>query len=64
MYSRCLRDSLSVKKSAEICGIDVTIAFRWRHRFMTNTLESKDQEMAGIIEADETFFTESSKGNK
>ncbi len=63
-YSRCLRDGLSVKKAAEICGIDITTAFRWRHRFMANALESKDQEMVGIVEADETFFTESSKGNK
>ncbi len=62
-YSRCLRDGLSIKKSAKICGIDITTAFRWRHRFMTNTLVSKDQEMTGIVEADETFFTESCKGN-
>ena len=63
-YSRCLRDGLSVKKSAETCSIDITTSFRWRHRFMENTLESKAQTMVGIVEADETFFTESSKGNK
>jgi len=63
-YSRCLTDGLSIKKSANICGIDVTTAFRWRHRFMENTLPNTEQEMTGIVEADETFFTESCKGNK
>ncbi len=63
-YTRCLKDGLSIKKSAEICGIDETTAFRWRHRFIKNALVSKHQEMMGIVEADETFFTESYKGNR
>jgi len=63
-YSRCLKDGLSLEKCATICGIDVTTAFRWRHRFMENTMPNTEREMTGIVEADETFFTESCKGNK
>ena len=63
-YSQCLFDGETVRKSAEICGIDNTTAFRWRHRFLNGTAENKSMKMTGIVEADETFFSESSKGNK
>lgn len=62
-YSQALADSLSLTKAAEVCGIDRTTAFRWRHRF----LPQSDEPVAmccGIVEADETYFRESFKGKK
>ena len=36
-YSKALADSLSLSKAADLCGIDRTTAFRWRHRFLQPT---------------------------
>lgn len=63
-YSQCLNDGASVRKAAEICQIDSATSFRWRHRFLSGSAENKQGKMTGIVEADETFFTESCKGNK
>lgn len=63
-FSQCLLENQSVRKSAKICGIDPTTAFRWRHRFLSAFSQDKTQKMVGIVEADETFFTESCKGNR
>lgn len=37
---------------------------RWRHRFLTRVAEHSDTREAGIVEADETFFLESFKGQR
>ena len=63
-FSECLLASRSVRKSAKICGIDPSTAFRWRHRFLLAFSQDKTQKMVGIVEADETFFTQSSKGDR
>ena len=64
MYAQALIDGLSVRKSAKQCGIDKNTAFLWRHRFLTliNTHQAQHEE--GIVEADETFFLESFKGQR
>ena len=62
-YSKALADSLSLTKAAELCGIDRTTAFRWRHRFLQPTNQSKGS-CSGITEVDETYFRESFKGKK
>lgn len=63
-YSECIEKGLSVRKSADICGIHRNTAFRWRHRFLENTKSVKANQLHGIIEADETYFLKSEKGNK
>ncbi|MDH5548258.1 MAG: IS1595 family transposase [Gammaproteobacteria bacterium] len=63
-HSQCLIDGLSIQKTADVCGIDPTTAFRWRHRFLTTPTLVEPKKMRGIAEVDEIFFTESSKGNK
>jgi len=55
---------LSITKMAEIMGVARTTAFRWRHRFLAAATAARPEELSGIIEADETFFTESFKGNQ
>ncbi len=62
-FGACLRAGNTVRESAARCGIDVTTAFRWRHRF----LAAKDREpekLTGIVEADETCFLKSFKGKR
>lgn len=63
-YSNCLREGKSIRESAKICGIDPKTAFRWRHRFLNSPAGNKSRKMTGIVEADETFFTENCKGNR
>jgi len=63
-YSKCLLEGYSVRKSTLICGIDPKTAFRWRHRFLSSPTGKKSKKMTGIVEADETFFTENCKGNR
>jgi len=53
-YSKALADSLSLSKAAELCGIDRTTAFRWRHRFLRASSQSKGC-CSGITEVDETY---------
>ncbi len=54
----------SLQKCAAACNISVQTAFTWRHKVL-NALQH-DQEgrmLGGIVEADETFFGISYKGN-
>lgn len=65
-YVRCMIDGFSIRKSAEICNINKNTAFSWRHKildFISIYLE-KHCKVKGIIEADDTYFLLSFKGNK
>jgi transposase-like protein len=55
---------LSITKMAELMDVARTTAFRWRHRFLAAPTAAKPHEVSGIIEADETLFSESFKGNQ
>ena len=63
-YIECMMNGLSVRRSAEICGISRDTAFVWRHKIL-DALQSMaaDVKLDGIVEADETFFSLSFKGN-
>lgn len=63
-YSQCLQEGMSIRKSAASCGVSKSTFFRWRHRFLSGPAQDKATKMVGIVEADETFFTESCKGDK
>jgi hypothetical protein len=52
----------SLAKTAALCGIHPTTAFRWRHRFLRAPASDKPRGLRGIVEADETFILESFKG--
>jgi transposase-like protein len=54
----------SLIKAAERCGVAVTTAFRWRHRFLSAPALDKPGKLTGIVEADETFILESFKGKR
>lgn len=60
----CLKEGLSVRKTAVRCGVSVPTAFRWRHRFLMAAAADKPIKLEGIAEADETYFLESFKGRR
>ncbi|MCC6076719.1 IS1595 family transposase [Pseudomonas sp. GCM10022188] len=63
-YAQALVQSLTVRDAAAFCGVHKNTAFRWRHRFLRLIAEHRAQHESGIVEADETFFLESFKGQR
>lgn len=63
-YAQALIDGLTVRKAARRCGISKNTAFLWRHRFLMQAAEHHARHETGIVEADETFFLESFKGQR
>ena len=64
-YVGCMLSGLSVRKAGELVGIDYKTAFYWRHKIIGSLKEILDDKLTlqGIVEADETFFPVSYKGN-
>ncbi len=63
-HGTAIADRVSVRDSARRLGIAVTTAFRWRHRFLVAGRDSQPPLLSGLVEADETFFLESFKGQR
>ena len=63
-YAEALINGLSVRQAARYCGICKNTAFLWRHRFLEAVAGHRDVRENGIVEADETFFLESFKGQR
>jgi transposase-like protein len=63
-YTTALLQGLSIRASARQCGIDKNTSFRWRHRFLALPAKTKPSRLQGIVEADETFFPYSCKGQR
>ncbi len=55
---------LSIRKTAARLVITVDKAFRWRHKFLGFLNGQKPSALSGVVEADETFFPVSYKGQK
>ena len=63
-YLKCMIDQKTLKKSAEECQISVSTAFTWRHKILEALGKLTDKTyLTGVVEADETFFNVSFKGN-
>jgi transposase-like protein len=63
-HARAMIEGKSLAKTAELCGVHPTTAFRWRHRFLRAPSDDKPRRLSGIVEADETFILESFKGRR
>jgi transposase-like protein len=63
-YGQALIDGMSVRQAAQACGVDKNTAFLWRHRFLQAAATHRPAHEGGIVEADETFFLESYKGQR
>ena len=63
-YLKCMMDQKTLRKSSEECHISVATAFTWRHKIL-DTLRGLTEKtyLTGTVEADETFFNVSFKGN-
>ena len=64
VYSASMIQGLTVRESARHCGIDKNTSFRWRHRFLSLPAATKAKCLQGLVEADETFFPYSCKGQR
>jgi transposase-like protein len=60
----CMVDGLSVARTAVKVGVSIPTAFSWRHKLLKQYEKEAGLTLAGIIEADETFFLFSEKGSK
>lgn len=60
----CMMNGFPLRKTASICEIHKNTAFIWRHKVL-DALQNmhKSVVLDGIVEADETFFPISYKGN-
>lgn len=63
-YGQALIDGVSVRQAAQGCGVDKNTSFRWRQRFLEAAATHRPAHEGGIVEADETFFLESFKGQR
>ncbi len=63
-HARHMIEGDSVRKTADALGMAVTTAFRWRHRFLQVLQERQPVRLQGVVEADETYFLESFKGQR
>jgi transposase-like protein len=61
-FGQSLSEGETVVASAERCGVAVSTAFRWRHRFLT--AQEATPTLTGIVEADEAFVLLSYKGSR
>lgn len=62
--SACMARRLTVRETAEECGIAVSTAFRWRHRFLQAVVPQQPSGVEGLLETDETYFLYSRKGQR
>lgn len=60
-HAESLRRGDVLREVAESCGVHISTAHRWRHRFLTATL-GQGVEVSGIVEVDETWVRRSAKG--
>jgi transposase-like protein len=63
-YAQTMTQSLVIREAAKYCGVHKNTSFRWRHRFLRLIAEHRAQHVSGIVEADETLFLKSFKGQR
>lgn len=65
-FIQCMIEGFSVRMSATKCKVNRNTAFIWRHKILDTLTEyvTNQKIMKGVIEADDTFFRLSFKGNK
>jgi len=63
-YAKTMEQGLSIRQAAKQLDIDPSTSFRWRHRFLRAPSAQTNTELTGIVEADETYFPDSKKGQR
>jgi transposase-like protein len=59
-----LARGLIIRMASADLGVAPSTAFRWRHRFLQLAQPANAPVLTGVVEADETFFLRSSKGQR
>ncbi len=54
----------TLKETSFKLGINIATAFNWRHKVLSILNNLEDEALTGIVEADDTFFLHSQKGDK
>jgi transposase-like protein len=54
----------TVRNTADALGVAKNTAFHWRHRFLEAIDTMQPKKLTGVVEADETYFLESYKGQR
>lgn len=64
MFMQCMLERMTVRETARKCGICTSTAFTWRHKYL-DALQTMmaSVRMGGVVEADESFFRLSFKGD-
>ena len=63
-YLKCMIEKKTLRETSEECQISMATAFLWRHKILDGLHEmAENVSLDGIVEADETFFNVSYKGN-
>ena len=63
-FAQALIDGVSIRRAAAQCAIHKNTALRWRRRFLEAPAARQASQVHGIVEADETFFLKSLKGQR
>ena len=63
-YMDLMFDGRSIRYIAAELQMNVTTAFYWRHKILTAISKIAKPKLSGVVEADETFFALSFKGQK
>ena len=63
-YIQLMRDALPIWRIAQELEISTRTAFYWRHKILNALKKTINPQLNGIVEADETYFPLSFKGQK
>jgi transposase-like protein len=63
-FIECMIHKFAIRKTADICKINIKTAFAWRHKFLDALSQYQDKYLSGIVELDDTFFRLSFKGSR
>lgn len=63
-YAQSMLNSEVLRTAAARCQVHLTTSFRWRHRFLKLADALNADTLSGIVEADQTLFRESFKGQR
>ena len=63
-FAQALIDGATLRQAAVRCAIHRNTALRWRRRFLVAPAVQQASWLHGIVEADETFFLKSLKGQR
>lgn len=63
-FCHCMRQSLSVRRTARRLGVDKDTAFRWRHRLLGALRAADTRPLGATVTFHETWFAFSEKGQR